>query len=446
MVTSPSGGLTRPMLASPVFRPLHPAPLAGDGTVVDRPLTPSAFYGLIVADDVTGAADSAIAFASRGMVAHVSFGLPATGAMRFPEILSIDTDSRCADPVDAARTIERVVKGVLAIEPRVPLFFKKIDSTLRGNIGAETAAMLRATSSALALVAPAFPSTGRICRGGVQYANGIRVGSLAPMFDELSPAAISTRAVREGRLPDLLGRAAQNGADVVVVDGEADSDLDMLAQVGGSLPYPVLWVGSGGLAAALARDVGPSAADAVELPAVSGPVLVVVGSATRTASGQAVAVAERGAELVSFPATVLLGGEGAGGAACAGRVAAGLASGADVVVTIAEGSLIPAEDRRSVIALLAAALAAERIQPSAVIASGGETARSVASALGATGFVLSAEIEPGVVAGRLCGGPDCPIVTKGGSFGNETTLVRALDWLRIPVTRRHVLTSTQEIP
>src|SRR5207237_1836446 len=117
-------------------------------------MSPAAHLPLtIVADDLTGACDTGALFAGRGPV-------PVTvwpdAALRAP-VSVVDTESRALDPADAARRVAAVARNVA--RTRV---FKKIDSTLRGPIGAELDALLRAISSAGALVCPALHAETRV--------------------------------------------------------------------------------------------------------------------------------------------------------------------------------------------------------------------------------------------------------------------------------------------
>jgi uncharacterized protein YgbK (DUF1537 family) len=119
---------------------------------------------LILADDLTGAADCAIAFAREGMesVATWGEGIRTSDAA---SALSVNVDSRNLPPRKAA---ERQVSAQAAHwRPGVRLY-KKIDSTLRGQPTAELAAQLSALAAdgraPLAVVAPAFPAAGRVLR------------------------------------------------------------------------------------------------------------------------------------------------------------------------------------------------------------------------------------------------------------------------------------------
>lgn len=109
---------------------------------------------LVVADDLTGAMDTASEVAARGyetVVVAVPDASP-PGAT----VVAVNTDSRYATPSYAADAVGSCVNAVGAAT-----VYKKIDSTLRGNVGSEVTAALRTTAADLAVVAPAFPATGR---------------------------------------------------------------------------------------------------------------------------------------------------------------------------------------------------------------------------------------------------------------------------------------------
>jgi uncharacterized protein YgbK (DUF1537 family) len=128
---------------------------------------------LILADDLTGAADCAIAFARRGREAAVIWGDAAIVGPDQPAVLSYDADSRNLSAEDAARRHARLLARPL--EPD-RILFKKIDSTLRGQPAAETATAIAAlktrAGSGFGVCAPAFPATGRTTVGGRVRVNG----------------------------------------------------------------------------------------------------------------------------------------------------------------------------------------------------------------------------------------------------------------------------------
>ncbi|HET8599435.1 MAG TPA: four-carbon acid sugar kinase family protein [Segeticoccus sp.] len=398
---------------------------------------------LVVADDLTGAADTAVAFAAAGRPTQVAFagtrpnhhrGQAGRGpAQRPPAVLALDTDSRRHTAGDAAAA----VTAALRTAPPARLRMKKIDSTMRGNIGAETTAALDVLGGTLALCAPAFPAAGRQTRGGVQWAAGSRIGYVADCFTGLRVVNVGLDAVRAGRGQEELLRLAADEPTVAVVDAETDEDLHQVVRAGAALPHDVLWVGSGGLGAALARVTpAPGTNETSSRPAgnrptgVEGPALVIVGSATTVATAQADTLVAAGAAEVAVPAGALLDGQAD---RFAERATGLLADGRDVVVRIlSDGRIEPGHGRRvveSLGAVLAPVVAAAR--PAAIVATGGETALTLALAAGAHGLEVHAELEPGVVHSTLTGGPGSTIVTKAGAFGDAGTLVRSLGILRV---------------
>ena len=162
---------------------------------------------------------------------------------------------------------------------------------------------------------------------------------------------------------------------------------------------------------------------------VDGVALVVVGSAATVATAQADTLVAAGAAEVVVPAGALLDGDAD---RFADRAGALLVDGRDVVVRIAADGRIEPGNGRSVVEALGTTLApvVARAGPAAIVATGGETALTLARATGAHGLEVHAELEPGVVHSTLAGGPETTIVTKAGAFGDAGTLVRALGILR----------------
>ena len=138
---------------------------------------------LIIADDLSGAADCAIGFACAGMQTVVT--LDPLHDKADAQVIAADTDTRRLSPAQAA---ERTVAAYKALQRPGQRLYKKIDSTLRGNWAAEVAALQ--PLAGLAIVAPAFPATGRTLRGG-------RVcSSMASLWKPPIPGSSKTPIVR----------------------------------------------------------------------------------------------------------------------------------------------------------------------------------------------------------------------------------------------------------
>jgi len=128
--------------------------------------------GLIVADDLSGANDTGHQLATRGYPTTVVTGEAAT--VEQESVVVVNTDSRYAAPEAAAERVRSAVAQYPA-----SFAYKKVDSTLRGNLVAEIEAMLGATESAIAVVAPAFPAMGRVTVGGIHVVDGTPVSRRA---------------------------------------------------------------------------------------------------------------------------------------------------------------------------------------------------------------------------------------------------------------------------
>jgi uncharacterized protein YgbK (DUF1537 family) len=150
---------------------------------------------IVIADDLTGAAESAAIAHQRGLAAVVL-----TRAARIPidaDVLVIDTDTRLARPAVAARRVRRAIRRV----KRLPHngIFKKTDSVLRGPVLAELKACTAALGSKRALLVAGNPSLGRTIRDGRLFIAGRPVDRTAFANDPHHPLRCSS-------VLDLLGR------------------------------------------------------------------------------------------------------------------------------------------------------------------------------------------------------------------------------------------------
>jgi len=385
----------------------------------------------IIADDLTGAADTGVQLARAGYWTAVAFRDAPVPPAEDLDAVALDTDSRALPAGFAAK---RVLEAGHAVR-EARILYKKFDSTLRGPVAAELAAALESTGRDRAVVAPAFPSAGRTTVNGVQLVRGVPVHESEAKNDPRTP-------VREGHIPTLLATSfpdvrslsVQDLADptavrrtldetrCVVADAARDEDLEALVR---AVPDPsqVLWAGSAGLALALGGVFpGPHAGTAPAAPAPAHRVLVVVGSLSGVARGQLHSLAEGyGCETVPVAA----GPSGQNAEALeAARMA--LSGGACAAVHStddrdASGSGSVVEALAEVVAVLSG-----RDLFDALVLTGGETAVGVARRLGAVGIRLEEEVEPGIPTGSLIGPSPYRVVTKAGGFGEPDTLVRVV--------------------
>ena len=124
---------------------------------------------VVVADDLTGATDTGLQFSKIGLRTKVYFDPPLSPGSC--DVIAITTESR-ARPADEAR--RRVAQAGTRIRSwNVRHVYKKIDSTMRGNIGAELESLAGALDRRLVVLAPSFPANGRTVHNGRLFVNGV---------------------------------------------------------------------------------------------------------------------------------------------------------------------------------------------------------------------------------------------------------------------------------
>jgi uncharacterized protein YgbK (DUF1537 family) len=408
----------------------------------------------ILADDLTGAADTASAFARRRLPATVVWGDAPADAHPDSIALAYDAGTRELDAERAARNHRDALHRFLRPDMNV---YKKIDSTLRGNPAEEIAAMLDVIlaqqSDARVVLTTAFPAMQRTVRNGLVHVHGIalpftefwpeeREPELANLVNMLDAAGVHSRLMSLSSVrsdPAALSSAFARTAStigkpaVTVCDAETTDDLERIATA--SLNAGIsCFVGSAGLAHALAKWVARNNMRRITTPTCAGEkrgALVVVGSrasASRAALRPVLALPSVCG--ISVHSTILSGdSRSAALTEIAQRITATLASGVDVVLDIAQEVAAPGNDARLVNAL-ASMLAPVARQASALVVTGGETAAAVLTRAGVSGIQLLDEIEPGIPLGLTLGKISIPAVTKAGGFGNEDCLMRIVSRLR----------------
>jgi len=416
-----------------------PDPRSSGGSVVRGP---GDLRLAVIADDLTGAMDTGLQFAKRGLQTLVAMS---HGVAHEAEVLVIDTDSRDARASEARK---RIVAAARLVAGR--RLYKKVDSTCRGNVGHELRALHDALRPRAIVVAPAFPAGGRTTLWGVQRVDGrpleltffahdprwpmteSHLPTLLGQQSGLEVAQVGLHAVEAG--PEALaGHLSAIGEPLIVVDALEQAHLQVLGQALALLGEAWLPCGSAGLAegwvAALLpeqplRDPAP--------PPSERPALAVCASRNDVTLAQVrLACEQRGLRRVDLDARGLYETEGEV-QRLAGEVEAELSQGRDVVLTASFTPLIAGSGER-VAGLLAevAARVCRRRTLAGLFLTGGDMAVATCRALGVEALRIAAEVQPGVPGGQFVGGASHGtwVVTKAGGFGNPHALVDALDYL-----------------
>lgn len=403
---------------------------------------------LIIADDLSGAADCAIAFASAGLSTVVT--LDASHNTGDASVVAIDTDTRRLSVTAAGERTLTAYKTLLKPGQRL---YKKIDSTLRGNWAVEVAAL--APHAGLAIIAPAFPATGRTTLHGKVLVNcqplettdtwklehADRSADISSMLEEsgLRVAKLSLDTLRgdQAVLAQHITEIANSEVGALIIDAQTAEDLQTLAIVTANVTAPLFWVGSGGLAREMAALPELLSAPLQTSPPPHekyAPTLVLVGSLSSVSERQCAMLKERAliGELVVPPAVLRQGMSHGDWAGWEIRIGEYLHRGEDLLLRIGrDDAFDPAEGAR-LSTLLAAMVRPHFAYVGGLIATGGETARAMLGAVGIGSLQLLCEIEAGVAFGRPISsreGHRPGVVTKAGAFGTDHALYAA--WLHM---------------
>jgi uncharacterized protein YgbK (DUF1537 family) len=344
---------------------------------------------LLIADDLTGACDAAVHFARRGYRTHVRLDSHCAET----SVLAISAESRHLSAAELRPVMDELARRLPIAQARI--LFNKIDSTLRGNVGAEIAAALTAFGCDAAVITPAFPAMGRTVEEGYLR---VRDAEAIDMAARLRSQGLEACAHVQ---PWAVYAAIQAGARFISVDAACDRDLDTIAAAGLESGRRILWSGSAGLASALART----------LPCWAG----------RGPRSRAVTAAPQPASSVLF---------------CIGS---------DHPVTVEQQRHLLALGRSEhvVLNLPVRQTSLERVRElvedaagaaTALVLSGGDTASLVCRALGVRRIQLEDEIVPGIPWGYLSGGAfdGWRVATKSGGFGAPHALIQVADFFTCP--------------
>jgi len=425
---------------------------------------------VVIADDLTGSNDAGVQFAKYGLRVQVLLGTLPEGQKRGEtDVLVLDTDSRASTAEQAGNKVRAASRTVKKIAGAPPLIFKKIDSTLRGNLGPEIDAAMDEFGFEWAAVVPAFPANGRITVGGWHLLHQTPIAESEIARDPKTP-------VHESVLPELL--ASQSGhpvghvylseicrgpeavkekisslraAGIKVISFDASTEKHLLttAQAIAAADGSALWVGCAGLAEMIPPVLGWARQERQQgdQPA-PGPVLVVAGSVSNVTNKQMQCLlAQDNVRLVSLQADSLLENEKEELQRCYREAAQFLRQGEDVLLASAVDpeSVERAQsagnarkfDNQTVSGIVADALGKIvhdllEVRPAGLFLTGGDTAVAVCRALGVGAIDILAEISPGIPLGKLSGGicPGLTVVTKAGAFGNVQAIVNAVDVLK----------------
>lgn len=409
----------------------------------------------VIADDFTGANDIGVQFALAGHKVNVLFDFsPINSETASADSISIYcTNSRDLTEGDAKNCLAKVLEHVKADT----VLLKKIDSTMRGNIGAEIAEILNSTERKMAIVAPASPSLGRTTENGLCLVNGLPLIDTEFASDPKSPirssqisAIISNQYSQKiveltkdklipGALSSQLINLQKQGIKVVVIDADSLSDLKNITDTVQTLPFSTVLVGSSDMGKILVKSTH-------DAHPVFTQMLAIIGSMSEITQQQIELIQKRDDVcIIDFDISALF---------ARGRISLVKELSQDIKKSLSAGlhtvvrSCQDSRQRYEVDQLAmhhqvskqhigneikaflgeVTRIAISDNAPSCLYLSGGDIAMAIAQSLGVQGFSIKGQVENCVPWGEFSNNAyqGMVVMTKAGAFGDKTTLQQIL--------------------
>ena len=231
---------------------------------------------VVIADDLTGGNATGVLLKKMNYQAYTVMNTESMDlqALEDCDCVIYPTDSRSVAPEVAYQRVYDICS--LLKDDAVKVYSNRIDSTLRGNLGSETDAMLDCLGEDyVAIVAPCFPASGRIVIGGYMLVNGlplhktdiaidpktpVKVSEVEVLFHEQSKyktASILMKDLMHGKhyLADVMKAHVAEGCRILVVDCVTQEDLDLIADAAITSKLKIVAVDPGVFTATLSRKL-----------------------------------------------------------------------------------------------------------------------------------------------------------------------------------------------
>ena len=392
--------------------------------------------------------DTVIQFAKLGIQTEVGTDVAALlRSAKNAEVLMVDTETRHMTPEDAYAKVYREARA--GYEAGIPFLYKKTDSALRGNVGAELSAALAAWEGRSLPFVPAYPMMGRTTISGIHFINGVPLAQSDFSNDLYSPVQCSDVVCllqKQSRLPVIRqGEPRPDTPFLEVYDAQTDSDLLAIARALREKNETGIMAGCAGLAAVLPDILGLTSGTPVTVRG-SGKLLVLCGSMHPVAKEQVHYAVKKGFCHVQLTPAVKLGMEESAAARrelvvriaalCRGDVPVIVDANDDNGETMAAAGALgmTSEQVRDAVARSMGTIGADLMKAgvnSTIFITGGDTLMGFLSAAGNCALNPVLEILPGVVRAWLdIDGRRLDVITKSGSFGDKRLFVSVAEYIR----------------
>lgn len=423
----------------------------------------------IIADDLTGANDTALQFQQRGANTKILLDVECEPkAKSGTEVWALSSESRNV-PVEVA--ISRVERAVTTFTENFSFdyYYKKIDSTLRGHIALETLTMLNILEYDAAIIIPAFPQEGRITVGGYHLAKGVPIGRTEMAIDPHAPiteshvptllkmqlgepaseivGTIDLRTVMNGAGPVLMriNELLAEGKKLIVADATSLTDIEQIALAINKCDKKLLPTGTAAGAQILSKYwLAGIEKEPVNISLGKLPKLIISGTATQITANQ-IKKLEQSDEYEDVNFIALESEEILAGVSdnLVERILSNLKSNVTVCIHTSDlvakfdgfsddsfNAELTKEKFASMITDFLADLTKKVLSKIDVIliTLGGETSYKCCKSIGSNELQLIDEVVPAI---SLCSDINKKwLITKSGNLGNSNTLIEILNYLK----------------
>lgn len=411
----------------------------------------------VIADDLTGACDTGVQLVQYGLSVSVSIENNKNDLNSDKNAIIFNTDSRSLSEEQSYSRVKDVCQQIVSMNTGI--VYKKIDSTMRGNIGAEINAVYDVFQPDFVLITPAHPSNGREVKDELHYLNGMKLHETEVANDPKTPVEDSNikrliqnksgRSVKhltykelrkgKGYILEQLRTWKQQGISYVTSDAIDERDLECLIEVIDS-EYSTILCGSAGLINYLPKTYGYSVQERKLSNLANGkPLLFVVGSVSKVGRKQLNNLLSNpgvvGVEMNS--ARVIEGTESKKEeirdlkntieTLISNNKSVALFSSSDLDTTQRFGKDhgMGAVEVSNIISTALGDITIQLVDDLKIqnlFLTGGDTAQQVLSRLSVSDYELMGELELGVPIGKVDKQDEIFVITKAGSFGTDSVM------------------------
>ena len=430
----------------------------------------------VIADDLTGANATSVLLAKEGFKCStfIDSKLLNDENMNCCDVIAISTDSRGVTREEAYARVSEEVKRVKHLHP---IYTKRIDSTLRGNIGSEIDAILDNDDDFIAIVVASYPDSGRISIGGFLLVNSVPLQNTLVAKDPKCPVTNSSVKeiiqsqtkfkVSDIQISDVLrgeeflsrkiSLLVDEGNRIIVVDAVTNDEIETIAKASILTKLKIIPVDPGPFTKCLMNTkYGLSNVEQGK------KVFFAIGSVSKTTIGQIEnLIATKSPVIVKVNPLELIDDENIDKEVkrvlhiIEEKLKINKSNIIGITTTTREDEVLNLTDlsqklgineedisikiNKGLANITELALELSNSSIGALYTSGGDVTMEVMKRLGVEGIDIKDEIIPLAVYGRFIGGkyPNMPVITKGGLIGDKKTLSLCIDYLATKVSTQY---------